>query len=77
MPPSAAHLADLLAQLKGQHVGLIVREVFQDPKASEWLSGRTGIPNTALPHTVGSMPGTDDLFGMFDVLVKTLLEKHQ
>lgn len=77
LPPSAAHLAELLTQLKGQHVGLIVREVFQDSKASEWLSGRTNIPYTALPHTVGSMPGTDDLFGMFDVLVKTLLEKHQ
>ena len=77
LPPSAAHLAELLNQLKGQHVGLIVREVFQDSKASEWLSGRTDIPYTVLPHTVGSVPGTDDLFGMFDVMVKTLLEKHQ
>jgi zinc/manganese transport system substrate-binding protein len=77
LPPSAAHLAELLDQIKTKDVKLIVREVFQDSKASEWLSGRTGIPYTVLPHTVGSMPGTDDLFGMFDVMIKTLLEKHK
>jgi hypothetical protein len=32
------------------------------------------IPYVVLPHTVGSVPGADNLFKMFDVLVKTLLE---
>jgi zinc/manganese transport system substrate-binding protein len=74
LPPSAAHLAELLDQLKGKQVGWIVRSTYEDAKASEWLGSRTMIPYVVLPHTVGSVPGTDDLFKMFDVLVKTLVE---
>lgn len=74
LPPSAAHLADLLAQIDGKDVGFIIRSVYEDGKASEWLAGRTSIPYIVLPHTVGSVAGADDLFGMFDVVVKTLAE---
>jgi len=74
LPPSAAHLAELLDQLKGRPVSLIIRSTYEDAKASEWLASRISVPYVVLPHTVGSVPGTDDLFKMFDVLVKTLLE---
>jgi zinc/manganese transport system substrate-binding protein len=74
LPPSAAHLAELLDQLKGKSVMAIVRSTYEDAKASEWLGSRTMIPYVVLPHTVGSVPGADTLFGMFDVMVKTLTE---
>jgi len=74
LPPSAAHLADLLEQLQGKQVALIIRSTYEDAKASEWLAGRTQIPYVVVPHTVGSVPGADDLFGMFDVMVRTLVE---
>jgi len=74
LPASAAHLAELLEQLKTQQVAVIIRSVYEDAKASEWLAARTSIPYVVLPHTVGSVPGADDLFGMFDVIVKTLSE---
>ena len=74
LPPSAAHLAELLADIENQHVGLIIRSVYEDAKASEWLGERASLPYVVVPHTVGSVPGTEDLFGMFDVMVKTLTE---
>jgi len=74
LPPSAAHLAELLEALKGKRVALIIRSVYEDGKASDWLGSRTSIPEVVVPHTVGSVPGADDLFGMFDVVVKTVLE---
>ena len=77
LPASAAHLAELLEQIRGQQVAVIIRSVYEDGKASEWLAGRTSIPYVVLPHTVGSVPGADDLFRLFDVLVKTLLEPRQ
>ncbi|HET8697802.1 MAG TPA: zinc ABC transporter substrate-binding protein [Gammaproteobacteria bacterium] len=77
LPPSAAHLSELLGALKDEHVALIIRSVYEDGKASEWLGSRTSIPYVVLPHTVGSVPGTDDLFGMFDVMVKTLTEARR
>jgi zinc/manganese transport system substrate-binding protein len=76
LPASAAHLAELLDQIKDKQVAVIIRSVYEDAKASEWLAGRTSIPYVVLPHTVGSVPGADDLFGMFDVIVKTLVETH-
>lgn len=77
LPPSAAHLAELLDQLKGHDVAVIIRSVYEDGKASEWLGSRTSIPHVVLPHTVGSVPGADDLFGMFDVMVRTLTEARR
>ena len=74
LPPSAAHLAELLNQVKGKEVAVIVRSTYEDAKASEWLGTRTQIPYVVLPHTVGSVPGANDLFGMFDAMVKTLAE---
>lgn len=73
LPPSAAHLAELLGQLKGQQVALIVRSVYEDGKASAWLAERTSIPQVVVPHTVGSVAGADDLFGLFDTVVATLM----
>ena len=76
LPASAAHLAELLEQVRTQQVAAIIRSTYEDAKASEWLAGRTSIPAVVLPHTVGSVPGADDLFAMFDVIVKTLTEAH-
>lgn len=72
VPPSSSYLSELLTQLKGQSVIGIVYASYQDPRPSDWLSERTGIPVLLLPHTVGSTPQVTDLFSMFEVLVSTL-----
>jgi zinc/manganese transport system substrate-binding protein len=77
LPPSAAHLAELLDHITSQPVAFIIRSTYEDGKASEWLGSRRQVPFVVLPHTVGSVPGTDDLFAMFDTLVKTLLEARK
>lgn len=75
IPPSAAHLNALLQQLEAQPADLIIRTPYQDAKPSEWLTKRSGIPNAALPFTVGGSPGAEDLFGLFESTVRILLEK--
>ena len=77
LPPSSAHLEEVLAQLKIQPARVIVRTAYQDPKASEWLSGRTGIPAVMLPGTVGGTPEAGDLFSLFDVTIHELLKAVQ
>jgi zinc/manganese transport system substrate-binding protein len=78
VPPSASHLADLLQQLKGQSdVRMIVRSAYQNSRGSEWLSDRTHIPAVVIPQTVGAADGTDDLFGLFDVMIERLLHPDQ
>ena len=66
IPPSTGHLTELLARLKAEPADLITRSMYNDPKATEWLAARTGIPLVALPYTVGGTPEAKDLFGLFD-----------
>lgn len=74
LPPSASSLAQLLDVVKSHNVRLIIRAAYKDEQASAWLTDRTGVPHVVMPHTVGSVDGTDNLFDMFDVIVKILVE---
>jgi len=74
VPPSAAHLQELLSLLQATPAALIIRAPYQDPKPSEWLTKQTGIPNAALPFTVGGAPGADNLYGLFDTTIRILLD---
>jgi zinc/manganese transport system substrate-binding protein len=73
VPPTSAHLAALVATAKQSQALAIVRAAYQDEKASEWLSGRTGVPAVALPFTVGGDAASKDLFGMYDSTIDKLL----
>lgn len=75
--PTTGHLAELLDQVKNKHVKAIVRSSYQDSRASDWLSSRTGIKAIVLPHTVGSVPEAKDLFAMFDVIIARLNEANK
>jgi zinc/manganese transport system substrate-binding protein len=66
IPPSTGHLTGLVARLKAEPADLIVRSMYNDPRATQWLAERTGIPLVALPYTVGGTPEAKDLFALFD-----------
>jgi zinc/manganese transport system substrate-binding protein len=74
VPPSAAHLQELLSLLQATPAALIIRTPYQDPKPSEWLTRQTGIPNAALPFSVGGAPGADNLYSLFDTTISILLD---
>ena len=74
IPPSAGYLSELLAKLQAQPADAITRGAYQDPKAVEWLSGRTKIPAVTLPYTVGGTPQAKDLFSLFDDTINRLLK---
>lgn len=75
IPPTAAHLSALLAELGtgGDGADMIIRSPFQSPKPSEWLQERTGIPAVMLPLTVGGSDRARDLFSLFDDVIDRLL----
>jgi len=75
IPPTAAHLSSLLAELgsDGSGADVIIRSPFQSPKASEWLQERTGIPAIVLPLTVGGTEQARDLFNLFEDVLDRLL----
>lgn len=73
IPPTAGHLANLLAGLQEQHVELIVRANYQSERPSEWLSERSDVPAVVLPHTVGATEEAKNLYAMFDDMLDRML----
>jgi zinc/manganese transport system substrate-binding protein len=71
--PGAAHLTQLLAQLPKLNPRLVLRAIYQDERASVWLSERAKIPAVQMPFTVGGDDKAKDLFGLFDVTISRLL----
>lgn len=74
LPPTGAHLSELVSKLTANPPALIVRTPYQDDKPSQWLSAKLGVPAIILPYTVGGVEGADDLFSMFDVTIKLMNE---
>ena len=74
VPPSSAHLARVLARLEQDPAKMILRAAYQDPRPSEWLAGRAGIPAVVLPYTVGGTREAVDLFTLFDDTLRRLKE---
>lgn len=73
VPPSVAHLGQLVAQFNDGGADIIIRSPYQDARASAWLSKRTGIPAIVVPLTVGGTDAATDLFTLFDDIVNRLL----
>lgn len=74
IPPSSGHLSRLLKQMEAEPAALIIYSNYQDPRAAEWLSSRTEIPTVELPSTVGADKEIDDLFALYEVTIRRLLE---
>jgi zinc/manganese transport system substrate-binding protein len=72
IPPTTAHLAELVERMKREPAKMIVYSSYDDPRAADFLSQRTGIPKVMLPFTVGGSDRAKDLFGFFDDLVARL-----
>ena len=71
--PSPAHLAGLSALLARQPAKMVVRAVYEDPRASQWLVEHAKVRAVVLPFTVGGNDKATDLFGLFDSTVALLL----
>jgi zinc/manganese transport system substrate-binding protein len=77
IPPSTAHLAELVELMKRDPAKLIIYSSYNDPKASQFLSQRTGIPAVMIPFTVGGSDKAKDLFGYFDDVIARLVAPLQ
>jgi zinc/manganese transport system substrate-binding protein len=74
IPPTAAHLNDVLRLARSRSVKVILRTPYEPPEASEWLSGKTGIPALVLPYTVERDAKAGALRALFDETI-ALLER--
>lgn len=68
IPPNMAHLAEL----KQRQADLIILSPANDTKPATWLKAQTGTPIVVLPQTVGAVPESEDLFDLFDEVIRRL-----
>jgi zinc/manganese transport system substrate-binding protein len=73
IPPSTAHLTELLERLKSAPAKAVVRSAYNDPRPAEWLAERAKVPAVVLPYTVGGTDGAMNLFGLYDDTLARLL----
>ena len=73
LPPSTAHLAQLVEQLRRTPAQAVLRSAYSDPRPAEWLAGQAGIPAVTLPFTVGGTDKAKDLFGLYEDTLSRLL----
>ncbi len=74
LEPTAAHLAELLAQQKSRPAKLVVRPSYSDARASAWFAEHAGIKAVMLPFSVGGDAASKDLFSWYDDMLGRLLE---
>jgi len=72
IPPSAAHIEELIELMKtAKPVAILVTPAY-GMREAEFLSSKTGVKVIVLPHDVGSMPGTGDWISFMDKAMKSL-----
>lgn len=69
---SAAYLAQLIARIKEQQIGVLIMEPYYEQRSAKYLSEQTGVRVAVLPQSVGATPRIKTYFDLFDAIVAAL-----
>jgi zinc/manganese transport system substrate-binding protein len=72
IPPSAAHIEQLIEEIKRSKPDGILVTSDHGLKEAQSLGARTGVKVIVLPQDVGAMAGTDDWFAFMDKVMSSL-----
>ncbi|MFN8625309.1 MAG: metal ABC transporter substrate-binding protein [Candidatus Binatia bacterium] len=70
VPPSPAHLAQLITLMQKEHCKLLIKESFYPENLTRVVAEKTGATVLTLPDSPGGAAGTDDYFGLMDYDVR-------
>ena len=72
LPPTSAHMNDLLGRMAREPAKAVLRSAYSDPRPAQWLAERAKIAAVTLPFTVGGTERARDLFSLFDDTLERL-----
>jgi zinc/manganese transport system substrate-binding protein len=73
IPPTPAHLAEVMTTMKAEKIGVILLEPYQNRKTAETVSAKTGAVVLDFPQYPGGIKGTEAGYvELMDYLVNTL-----
>jgi zinc/manganese transport system substrate-binding protein len=71
IPPGSAHVQSLIAGIAKQKPDAILSTEYHDQKVPQFVSSKTGVKTTIVPHDVGA-GGSKDWFSLMDSVIKAL-----
>jgi zinc/manganese transport system substrate-binding protein len=74
IPPSPAHLARLVRQMKEEGLRVLIASPWVDRKLAQLVADEAGAKVVLLAHAVGAVKGTDTYLEMIDHNVKALAQ---
>ncbi|GAN33856.1 MAG: zinc ABC transporter substrate-binding protein [Candidatus Brocadia sp. AMX2] len=73
IPPSPAHINNLVPMMKNEGVQLILIEQFRERKIPEFVAERTGAKVVVLPIMVGGQKEIEDYLSLFDYTINQIV----
>lgn len=72
IPPTARHIADIERISSDAGVSFILQDVYNPGDAGAYIARKTGAALVILPHDVGSVSESGDIFKLFDEILRRL-----
>ncbi len=72
IPPTSKHIQELEEKIAGCKVCYILQDIYNPDDASRHLAAKFNIPMVKMPHDVGSVPGAEGIFALFEEIVRRL-----
>jgi zinc/manganese transport system substrate-binding protein len=72
IPPTTKHIAEVEKLIEREHVKFIFQDVYNPQDASTYLSKRLNVKLIVLPHDVGAVKEADNVFNVFNEIVRRL-----
>lgn len=74
VPPSPAHLTNLVSQIKATNTTIIIMEPFYDRRTADLVARQTGAKVLVLPPSVGGQEGLDSYIALMRHNIKTVAD---
>lgn len=73
IPPSPAHLKEVIDIINRDKISVILMEVFYDEKPAQFVESRTGARAVVVPNSVGGTKEAADYFSLIDTIIDKLV----
>jgi zinc/manganese transport system substrate-binding protein len=74
IPPTSRYIEELIAANPPGSLLKIVTDPYHDHKTAQGIAQKLRVACAITPQDVGAMPGADDIFGLFDTMLTSLLK---
>ncbi len=74
IPPTSKHIKSIESLFAQKKVSFILQDVYHSDDAAHYLSKKYGVPLIILPHDVNATADAQDIFALFDALVRRLTQ---